>query len=122
MAEESATLGGATQDELRTLHERSRRNGPRVSHTTQDALTPRRRRGRRVAVVVLAGVLAMLVEVFAAATPPASGAWAVLAGAATGAVVWGRSRGRESLRRLGRWGARVGTEVLANLPTPQRPR
>ncbi|MFN2504751.1 MAG: hypothetical protein ABR540_11120 [Acidimicrobiales bacterium] len=122
MAEESPTLGGATQDELRALHERSRRDGPRVSHATQDALTPPRRRGRRVAPVVLTAVLAMLVAVFAAATPPAAGAWAVLAGSATAAVVWGRSRGRESLHRLGRWGARVGTEVLANLPTPQRPR
>ena len=122
MAEEPATLGGATQDELRALHEGSRRYGMRVSHVTQVAPTRRRHRGRRVAAVVLTAVLAMLVAVFAAATPPAAGAWAVLAGSATAAVVWGRSRGRESLRRLGRWGARVGTEVLANLPTPQRPR
>ena len=94
----------------------------RVSHVTRIAPAPRPPRGRRVAAVVLTAVVAMLVAGFASATPPAAGALAVLAGAATAAVVWGRSRGRESLRRLARWGARVRTEVLANLPTPQRPR
>lgn len=38
------------------------------------------------------------------------------------ALVWRRRRVSQSLRRLVRWGVRVGTEVLANVPTPQRPR
>lgn len=37
-------------------------------------------------------------------------------------AVWRRRRVSQALHRLVRWGARVGTEVLANIPAPQRPR
>lgn len=41
---------------------------------------------------------------------------------ASAMAVWRRRRGSQALQRLVCWGARVGTEVLANIPAPQRPR
>ena len=84
-------------------------------------LEPRSRRG--VAALVLAGALVLPV----AAAYVAAGLWAAVVAALSAAVglataAWARRRGTHPLRRFTRWGARVGVEVMRNLPTPERPR
>ena len=124
MAEESSPLGplddGARAD-LRAMHERSRRYGVRVAHVRQDDVArPAGRGRRRVAAVVLAG--ALVAAAYVDAGPRTAGIAAVGAAVGFATAAWARSRGRRPLRRFARWTARVGTEVLGNVPTPERPR
>ncbi|MGH9165091.1 MAG: hypothetical protein ACRDZW_06205 [Acidimicrobiales bacterium] len=121
MAEESSPLGPLDDDaraDLRVMHEQSRRYGVRVTHVRQDDVT-RPAGGRRRVAPVSAGALATLV---AAAYVATAGIAAVGAAVGFAAAGWARSRGRRPLRRFARWAARVGTEVLGNIPTPERPR
>ena len=76
---------------------------------------------QRVAALVLAGALASPVAAYVAGLRTAAvAALSAVVGLATAA--WARSRGRRPLRRLTRWGARVGAEAMRNLPIPERPR
>lgn len=127
MAEESSPLGPLDDDaraDLRAMHEQSRRYGVRVAYVRQDDVArPTGRSRRRVAAVVSAGALATLVAAaYVDAGPRTAGIAAVGAAVGFTAAAWARSRGRRPLRRFARWAARVGTEVLGNIPTPERPR
>lgn len=78
---------------------------------------------RRVATLVFAGALVIPVAaayVAAGLRAAAVAALSTAVGLATAA--WARSQGRRPLRRLSRWAARVGAEVMRNLPAPERPR
>ena len=84
-------------------------------------LEPRSRRG--VAALVLAGALVLPVAAaYVAEGQRTAGVAAQSAAVGLATAAWARRRGRHLLRRLTRWGARVGVEVMRNLPTPERPR
>ena len=84
-------------------------------------LQSRSRRG--LAALVLAGALVLLVAVaYVAEGLRTAGVAALSAAVGLAIAAWVRRRGRHPLRRLTRWGARVGAEAMRNLPTPERPR
>ena len=75
-----------------------------------------------MAALVLAG--ALVIPVAAASLAEglrAAGVAALSAAVGLATAEWARRRGRHPLRRLTRWGARVGADVMRNLPTPERP-
>lgn len=79
----------------------------------------RRPSGRKTA--VLTAVSTSLLVGYVATLSIAAGMVGLAVAGALAAVA-ARRRGRRPLRRLARWAARVGVEVLGNLPAPQRPR
>ena len=75
-----------------------------------------------MAALVLAGALVIPVAAaYLAEGLRAAGVAALSAAVGLATAKWARRRGRHPLRRLTRWGARVGADVMRNLPTPERP-
>lgn len=84
-------------------------------------MNPRRR--RVVAALVLAGALVVpAAAAYLVEGQGTAGVAALSAAVGLATAAWARRRGRHPLRRLTRWGARVGAEAMRNLPTPERPR